>query len=135
MVSQLEYKYTYNSLGSSSILPKHKMNIILSYLILSLSSLALFSQQQATDSHEYSSIGIIIDNTSRAGREAKVSIEMALDDISNKTNQSFVRHIIDSQGEPFLAALAGKLYICPSHLSSHCTNGKFKTEETYNLNH
>lgn len=86
------------------------MNILFSCLILSFTALALFSTQAATSSHEYSVIGAIIDNTTRAGREAKVSIEMALDDISSKTNQSFHRHIINSQGEPVLAALAGKLY-------------------------
>lgn len=86
------------------------MNIIPNYFILSFTALALFSaQQSATSSHEYSIIGAILDNTTRAGREAKVSIDIAFDEFSTKTNQSFVLRIINSSGDPASAALAGKL--------------------------
>lgn len=79
-----------------------------SWLLLAL---GLLVTQAATSSGEQSRvIGAILDNTSRAGREAKVSIDMALDDIGNNTNQRFVTHIINSQGKPLLAALQGNIF-------------------------
>lgn len=67
------------------------------------------SLKQATSTHVV--IGAVIDNTSRAGMEANVSLQMALDDFSRQTDQSFVLRVINSQGEPAAAALAGKVYL------------------------
>uniref|UniRef100_A0A166GXX5 Uncharacterized protein n=1 Tax=Daucus carota subsp. sativus TaxID=79200 RepID=A0A166GXX5_DAUCS len=78
--------------------------------------LALFSFQevngsdidkQATSTHVV--IGAVIDNTSRAGMETNVSLQMTIDDISRQTNPSLVLRMMNSIGEPATAALAGKL--------------------------
>lgn len=72
------------------------------------SVLVLLSLQQATSSRVV--VGAIVDGTSRAGKEASVSLQIALDDISKKTNQSLVLHIANSHGKAALAALSGNLY-------------------------
>ncbi|KAK1405102.1 Glutamate receptor [Heracleum sosnowskyi] len=56
-------------------------------------------------------IGAVIDNRSRAGMETDVSLQMALEDISRQTNQTFVLRVMNSQGEPTTAALAAKRLI------------------------
>ena len=58
-------------------------------------------------------VGAIIDGTSRAGKEANVSLQIALEDISRKADQRFVLHILNSRGEPALASLLGKLHWLP----------------------
>lgn len=83
------------------------MNILLTYILCTV--LVLLSPQHTTSTQVI--LGAIIDGTSRAGREANVSMQIALDDISRKTNQSFVLHITNSYGKPALAALSGKNYI------------------------
>ncbi|KAK1405106.1 Glutamate receptor [Heracleum sosnowskyi] len=80
------------------------MNIIYYYIIFCFTFVFIFSLKQATSTQVV--IGAVIDNTSRAGMEANVSLRMALDDISKQTNQSFVLRVINSQGEPAKAALA-----------------------------
>lgn len=76
----------------------------------------MFSLKQATSTQVV--IGAVIDNTSRAGMEATVSLQMALDDFRRQTNQSFVLRVINSQGEPAMAALAGKLYLLSCSIPS-----------------
>ena len=58
-------------------------------------------------------VGVILDGKTRVSKEAKVGIEMALDDFNSKTNQSLVLQlqVRNSQSKPWLAALAGIINI------------------------
>lgn len=56
-------------------------------------------------------IGAIFDETSRPGKEAKVAIEMAIDDFNLVTNQCLILYSRNSQGKPGRAAVAGK-FLC-----------------------
>lgn len=73
--------------------------------------LVLLSLQQTTSTQVV--VGAIIDGTSRAGMEANVSLQIALDDISRKADQKLVLHITNSYGKPAMAAPSGKLYYIP----------------------
>ena len=73
--------------------------------------LVLLSLQQTTSTQV--TVGAVIDGTSRAGKEANVSLQIALEDISRKADQRLVLHIINSRGEPALASLSGKLHWLP----------------------
>ncbi|KAK1405104.1 hypothetical protein POM88_004709 [Heracleum sosnowskyi] len=81
-----------------------RMNILLTCILSTVA--VLLSLQHTTSTLVI--IGAIIDGTSRAGREANVSMQIALDDISRKTNQSFVLRITNSYGKPALAAISAK---------------------------
>ncbi|KAL8131537.1 glutamate receptor 2.8-like isoform X1 [Apium graveolens] len=85
------------------------MSIIHYYFIVCFTLVFMFSLKQATSTQVV--IGAVIDNTSRAGMEANVSLQMALDDFNRQTNQSFVLRVINSQGEPAMAALAANRLI------------------------
>ena len=61
----------------------------------------------AAGMHVTGIIGAIADNNSRSGKEEIVAIKMALDDFYHYSNQRFVLHIQNSQGDPLQAALAG----------------------------
>ncbi|KAI3789558.1 hypothetical protein L2E82_02357 [Cichorium intybus] len=54
------------------------------------------------------SIGAILDQTSRPGKEAKVAIEIAIQDFNIKTNQTSVLYIQNSRNKPGQAAIAAK---------------------------
>ncbi|KAK1371886.1 Lig_chan domain-containing protein/SBP_bac_3 domain-containing protein/ANF_receptor domain-containing protein [Heracleum sosnowskyi] len=54
------------------------------------------------------SIGAIFDETSRPGKEAKVAVEMAIDDFSSSTNPYLFLYSRNSQGKPGRAAVAAK---------------------------
>ncbi|KAK2968388.1 hypothetical protein RJ640_004394 [Escallonia rubra] len=54
------------------------------------------------------SIGAILDTTSRVGKEAKVAMEIAIDDFTRDTNQILVLHIRNSQSKPMLAGHAAR---------------------------
>ncbi|WOG83012.1 hypothetical protein DCAR_0102185 [Daucus carota subsp. sativus] len=97
------------------------MNVRPYYLIF----LFLFSVKQATSTHVV--IGAVIDNTSRAGMETNVSLQMTIDDISRQTNPSLVLRMMNSIGEPATAALAGIGIIrkvIPKKLQTVLTLGK-----------
>ncbi|WOH13543.1 hypothetical protein DCAR_0833053 [Daucus carota subsp. sativus] len=79
------------------------------YLIFTFSVLFLFSVKQATSTRVV--IGAVMDKMSRAGMETNVALQMAIDDISRQTNQSFVLKMINSRGEPARAALAANRLI------------------------
>ncbi|KAK7257182.1 hypothetical protein RIF29_30965 [Crotalaria pallida] len=53
-------------------------------------------------------IGVILDRSSRIGQEQAVAMNMALEDFYHYSNQSFVMHIRNSQGDPLQAALAAR---------------------------
>ncbi|RDX68523.1 Glutamate receptor 2.1, partial [Mucuna pruriens] len=53
-------------------------------------------------------IGAILDSSSRIGQEHAVAINLALEDFNQKNNLSFALHIINSQGDPLLAAIAAR---------------------------
>ncbi|WOG98608.1 hypothetical protein DCAR_0417952 [Daucus carota subsp. sativus] len=83
------------------------MNMIPSCIFCTV--LVLLSLQQTTSTHV--TVGAVIDGTSRAGKEANVSLQIALEDISRKADQRLVLHIINSRGEPALASLSAKRLI------------------------
>ncbi|KAD6794514.1 hypothetical protein E3N88_05410 [Mikania micrantha] len=56
-------------------------------------------------------IGAILDQTSRAGKEAKVAIEIAVQDINNETNLPMVLYLQNSRSKPIHAAIAAKKLI------------------------
>ncbi|XP_048321136.1 glutamate receptor 2.7 [Ziziphus jujuba] len=53
-------------------------------------------------------LGAIVDNTSRACKEEKVAMKMAIEDFNSNTNQTLILHIINSYGDPLQAALAAR---------------------------
>nr|XP_043627197.1 glutamate receptor 2.8-like [Erigeron canadensis] len=53
-------------------------------------------------------IGAILDQTSRPGKEAKVAIEIAIQDFYNKTSQRSVLYLQNSRSKPIHAAIAAK---------------------------
>lgn len=58
-------------------------------------------------------IGAIVDNSTRIGKEQKVAMEMAIEDVYERTNEIYDLHMKNSHGEPSRAALAGmNIYIC-----------------------
>ncbi|KAI3803510.1 hypothetical protein L1987_31663 [Smallanthus sonchifolius] len=92
------------------------MHTFYSYLILSLvaSSLSCFLLQ-ATGSltsvpkaRNETRVGVILDQTSRPGKEAKVAIELAIQDFNSKTDQPLVLYIQNSRNKPVHAAIAAK---------------------------
>ncbi|KAK9265352.1 hypothetical protein L1049_027222 [Liquidambar formosana] len=74
----------------------------------------LFTQKAISDGdgsamqkdHIKGIIGAIVDYNSRIGKEEKVAMELAREDIYGYNNQSLVLHIKNSQRDPFQAALA-----------------------------
>nr|KAJ0203647.1 hypothetical protein LSAT_V11C500274800 [Lactuca sativa] len=54
------------------------------------------------------SIGVILDQASRPGKEAKVAIEIAIQDFNIKTNQTSVLYLQNSRNKPLHAAIAAK---------------------------
>ncbi|KAL8189245.1 hypothetical protein R6Q57_028811 [Mikania cordata] len=56
-------------------------------------------------------IGAILDQTSRAGKEAKVAIEIAVQDINNETSLPMVLYLQNSRSKPIHAAIAAKKLI------------------------
>ncbi|KAK1405100.1 Glutamate receptor [Heracleum sosnowskyi] len=83
------------------------MSMIPSYIFSTV--LVLLSLHQTTSTQVV--IGVIIDGTSRAGKEANVSLQIALDDITRKTDQRLVLRLTNSHGKPALAALSAKRLI------------------------
>ncbi|KAF5478608.1 hypothetical protein F2P56_005151 [Juglans regia] len=60
-----------------------------------------------TEHHVRGSIGAIVDDSNRAGKEQKVAMEMAIKDFYDRTNQSFDLHMKICRGEqPYQEALA-----------------------------
>ena len=55
-------------------------------------------------------IGVILAQTSRPGKETKVSIEIAIQDFNIKTNRSLVLYLQNSLNKPSRAAFAGNLF-------------------------
>ncbi|KAF5460937.1 hypothetical protein F2P56_020771 [Juglans regia] len=53
-------------------------------------------------------IGAIVDNSTRIGKEQKVAMEMAIEDVHDRTSQSYALHMKNSNGEPYRAALAAR---------------------------
>ena len=56
------------------------------------------------------SIGVIVDNSSRIGKEEIVAMKLAIHDFNNKSNQQLDFHVRDSQSDPVLTLLSGKLH-------------------------
>lgn len=80
------------------------MNKFLHLIIIFFMWMALLPAQEAKVR-----VGVVLDKKTRVGKEAKVGIEMAIDDFNSKTNQSLVLQlqVRNSQSKPWLAALAG----------------------------
>ena len=53
-------------------------------------------------------IGVIVDESSRIGKEEMLAMQMAVEDFNSSRNQSFSLVIRDYKSDPNLAALAGK---------------------------
>ncbi|XP_040989999.1 glutamate receptor 2.8-like [Juglans microcarpa x Juglans regia] len=53
-------------------------------------------------------IGAIVDNSTRIGKEQKVAMEMAIEDVHDRTSQSYALRMKNSHGEPYRAALAAR---------------------------
>lgn len=58
--------------------------------------------------HVRGSIGAIVDDSNRAGKEQKVAMDMAIEDFYDRTNQSYDFHMKICPGQqPYQQALAG----------------------------
>ncbi|XP_023771324.1 glutamate receptor 2.9 [Lactuca sativa] len=64
------------------------------------------------------SIGVILDQTSRPGKEAKVAIEIAIQDFNIKTSQTSVLYLQNSRNKPLHAAIAAKHLIDEDNLKA-----------------
>lgn len=69
---------------------------------------AISSQCKYTKPQFKGTIGAIIDSTSRAGKQEKIAIEMAVEDFFNSTGHKPLLHVRDSQGRPVQAAWDGE---------------------------
>ncbi|XP_076924199.1 glutamate receptor 2.2-like [Bidens hawaiensis] len=96
----------------------HNVNyLILSLFAFSLPCFLLLQATLATGSlttclkagNEYG-VGVILDQTSRPGKEAKVAIELAIQEFNMKANQSLVLYLKNSRNKPVHATLAGKQF-------------------------
>ena len=84
-------------------------------LLLFFSLVLLFSQKTTANGSINTTmkdqvaglVGAIVDQSSRIGKEEKIAMEIAINDVYEKTNQSFHLHIMNSQKDPMQAALAG----------------------------
>ncbi|KAI3803509.1 hypothetical protein L1987_31661 [Smallanthus sonchifolius] len=65
-------------------------------------------QASLTPEKGFTRIGAILDQTLRPGKEAKVAIELAIQDVNNATNQPSVLYLQNSRGKPIHAAIAAK---------------------------
>lgn len=89
---------------------------VLLYLLFFLSTLNYSNSQQALKPNNTTNgvvdiIGVIVDNSSRVGKEDLVAIQMAIEDFCNLQNHSCPAFkFMTSQGQPTQAALAG-MYI------------------------
>lgn len=94
----------------------HKFNTYLILFFISFLLTCLFLQTTSLTVPEVENetgitrIGAIIDQTSRPGKEAKVAIELAIQDFNLKNNQSLVLYLQNSRNKPVHAAIAGKLF-------------------------
>ena len=52
-------------------------------------------------------IGVIVDNSSRIGKEEIVAMRLAIHDFKNRTNRQLDLHVRDSQSDPVLAVFSG----------------------------
>lgn len=84
-----------------------KMPQALSIVLLLLLG-AISSQSKHTKPQFKGTIGAIIDSTSRAGKQEKLAIEMAVEDFSNSTGHKPLLHVRDSKGSPVQAAWDGE---------------------------
>ncbi|KAI7754654.1 hypothetical protein M8C21_030933 [Ambrosia artemisiifolia] len=96
------------------------MHNVYNHLILSLvaSSLTCFLLLQSTlvtgsltsvsKGGNETGIGVILDQTSRPGKEAKVAIELAIQDFNIKTDQPLVLYVKNSRNKPVHAVIAAK---------------------------
>ncbi|KAI3716234.1 hypothetical protein L6452_23434 [Arctium lappa] len=94
------------------------MHSFKSYLILSLFAflLSCFLQtngsfvvpQEVENEKGIARIGVVLGQTSRPGKEAKVSIEIAIQDFNIKNNRSSVLYLQNSLNKPSRAAIAAK---------------------------
>ncbi|GAV64037.1 Lig_chan domain-containing protein/SBP_bac_3 domain-containing protein/ANF_receptor domain-containing protein, partial [Cephalotus follicularis] len=83
--------------------------LLFSFLaLLLLFSAANGSINTKEDDQKRDIIGAIVDYSSRVGKEEKVAMEMAIKDIYDKTNQSFVLRILNSQRVSTQAVIAAK---------------------------
>lgn len=81
-----------------------------------LSSHGLDNSQE--ESQNKLNLGAIIDNDSRAGREEKVAMQIAIEDFCVHSSHCPTLLVNDSQGDPIQTALLGKLsrqqqHFCP----------------------
>lgn len=77
-------------------------------LLLLIPVLAAAADVGTTGGFSGGGIGVIIDNSSRIGKEELVAMRLAIQDFKNKTNQQLDLHVRDSNGDPVLAVFSGK---------------------------
>ncbi|KAL2472701.1 Glutamate receptor 2.7 [Forsythia ovata] len=63
-------------------------------------------------------LGAIVDCTSRVGKEERVAMEMAIEDLYKKKNQRFILHLKCSHNEPLHAATAARNLIKRKHVQA-----------------
>ena len=74
-----------------------------------VSMLMLLPRNASANESAKGIIGVIINNSSRIGKEQTVAMNLALKDFFSYSNQSFDLHIRNStQGDPLQAAFAGQ---------------------------
>ncbi|KAK1416728.1 hypothetical protein QVD17_25844 [Tagetes erecta] len=93
------------SLHSAPLTIAHQTNI---HNFFTFSSGWCLQRASLTSLKGFTRIGVILDQASRPGKEAKVSIEIAIQEFNNETNQSSVLYIQNSRSKPIHAAIAAK---------------------------
>ncbi|KAK1416727.1 hypothetical protein QVD17_25843 [Tagetes erecta] len=90
------------------------MHYFATYLMIFLftfSSWPCLLRASLTTEKGFARIGAILDQTSRPGKEAKVAIEIAIQDFNNETDQPAVLYLLNSRSKPIHAAIAAKRLI------------------------
>ncbi|KAK4851437.1 hypothetical protein QYF36_015175 [Acer negundo] len=75
---------------------------------LSLILLTFSHNVVANESTGAGAVGVIVDQSCRRGKEAKVAMDIAIQDVYHKMKYSFHLHIINSQSNPIHSAFAAK---------------------------
>lgn len=78
--------------------------------VLSSSSMAVEGYDHPVSLGVIGTIGVITDSSSRAGREEKIAMEIAVDDFYNLTGNKLALELRDLSGVPANAFLNGKSF-------------------------
>lgn len=92
-----------------------KFHFLFSFMLFALVVYGVYGTEGNTnstmDDSRNGKIGVIVDKSSRIGKEEILAMQMAVEDFNSFRNKSFSLVIRDYKSDPNLAALAGREFI------------------------